>query len=386
MPPRFDPDRIQTPACVLDMNLLEDNLRILARVQAEADCRILLALKAFANWSVFPLMRKYLAGAAASSLFEAQLAHEHFGGELHLCSPAYPEADFAELAAMADHIVFNSFTQWERFRPVLMSRERSCENSESKVRCAIRVNPEHSEASVSLYDPCSAHSRLGVRASQCPPKLPDEIDGLHFHALCESSAESLERTLRAVESRFAPWLNQVRWVNFGGGHHITRPGYDIDLLVRLIRNFGERWGVEIYLEPGEAVVLNAGYLVATVLDIVETDPPTAILDTSATAHMPDVLEMPYRPVVVGSGEPLEWPYRYRLGGLTCLAGDVIGEYSFKEPLVPSRKLVFLDMAHYTSVKNNWFNGVRMPSLVLYDGGKYRIQRRFDYRDYRDRLS
>jgi len=379
MPPRFDPDRIQTPAYVLDMNLLEDNLRILARVQAAADCRILLALKAFANWSTFPLLRKYLSGAAASSLFEAQLAHEHFGGELHLCSPAYPESDFAQLAAIADHIVFNSFTQWERFRPMLLS-------SEKKVRCAIRVNPEHSEVAAGLYDPCSEHSRLGVRASQCPPELPDEIDGLHFHALCESSAQSLERTLSAVESRFAPWLSQVRWVNFGGGHHITRPGYDVDLLVRLIRDFRQRWGVEIYLEPGEAVVLNAGYLVASVLDIVETDPPTAILDTSATAHMPDVLEMPYRPLVVGSGQPSEWAYTYRLGGLTCLASDVIGEYSFQEPLVPSRKLVFLDMAHYTSVKNTWFNGVRMPSLVLYDKGEYRLQRAFHYRDYCDRLS
>jgi carboxynorspermidine decarboxylase len=248
------------------------------------------------------------------------------------------------------------------------------------------VNPEHSEVAVGLYDPCSPHSRLGVRASQCPPELPDEIDGLHFHALCESSAQSLERTLSAVESRFAPWLNQVRWVNFGGGHHITRPGYDVDLLVRLIRDFRQRWGVEIYLEPGEAVVLNAGYLVASVLDIVETDPPTAILDTSATAHMPDVLEMPYRPIVVGSGQPSEWAYTYRLGGLTCLASDVIGEYSFQEPLVPSGKLVFLDMAHYTSVKNTWFNGIRMPSLVLYDSGEYRLQRAFHYRDYCDRLS
>jgi carboxynorspermidine decarboxylase len=216
--------------------------------------------------------------------------------------------------------------------------------------------------------------------------LPEEINGLHFHTLCESSADSLERTLAAVESRFAPYLKQVRWVNFGGGHHITKPGYDVDLLIRLIRDFRTHWGVEVYLEPGEAIALNAGYLVASVLDVVQGCPPVAILDTSATAHMPDVLEMPYRPAVLGSGQPGEYAHSYLLGGLTCLASDVIGEYSFEEPLAPGRKLIFLDMAHYTMVKNTWFNGVRLPSLVLFDGSAYRVQRAFQYRDYRDRLS
>jgi carboxynorspermidine decarboxylase len=378
-PTLFDPESIHTPAYVCDLALLEENLRLLARVQDEAGCKILLALKAFAMWSTFPLVRQYLAGAAASSLFEAQLAREHLGGELHLCAPAYLETEFAQLTTLADHIVFNSFTQLSRFRAAIKASGR-------KIRCAIRVNPEHSEAAVHLYDPCSPQSRLGVRVSQCPAELPEEVDGLHFHTLCESGADALERTLDAVELRFAPYLRKIRWVNFGGGHDITKKGYDVARLIQVIRAFRQRWNVEVYLEPGEAVALNAGYLVASVLDVMDGDPASAILDTSATAHMPDVLEMPYRPAVLGAGKPGEFAHTYRLGGLTCLACDVIGEYSFAEPIEPGRKLVFLDMAHYTMVKNTWFNGVRLPSLVLLDKGACQVQRTFHYQDYRDRLS
>ncbi len=381
MPPP-DTDGIRTPAYICDLRRLERNLRVLAEVQAAADCKILLALKAFAMWSTFPVVGKYLAGAAASSLFEAQLARDHLGGELHVCAPAYPPADFAELASMADHIVFNSFTEWERFRPAVAGCGRA-------VRCGIRVNPEHSEAHVSLYDAAGPHSRLGVRAAdlaaKVPEGLPEGIDGLHFHTLCENGADALERTLCAIETRFAPQLERISWINFGGGHHITRPDYDIGLLVGLIRRFRERWNVEVYLEPGEAIALHAGYLVASVLDIVAGDPPTAILDTSATAHMPDVLEMPYRPEIFGAGVASEYPHTYRLGGLTCLAGDVIGDYSFPQPLAAGSRLVFLDMAHYTMVKNSMFNGIRLPSLVLYDGA-YHVQRSFGYEDYRGRLS
>jgi carboxynorspermidine decarboxylase len=376
---RFDPDRIQTPAYVIDLQLLEANLRIMARVQDEARCKILLALKAFAIWSTFPLVRKYLAGAAASSLFEAQLAREHLGGELHLCAPAYREVDSAQLAEIADHVVFNSFNQFAQFRDKFCSAKQN-------IHYGIRLNPEHSESAVDLYDPCSPNSHLGVRASECPTGLPSEIDGLHFHTLCESGADALERTLAVVESSFSSQLKQVSWVNFGGGHHITRPGYEIERLVDLIGAFRQRWNVEVYLEPGEAVALNAGYLVASVLDIVAGDPPTAILDTSATAHMPDVLEMPYRPMVEGSGQSGEHSHTYRLAGITCLAGDVIGNYSFPAPLRLSQRLVFLDMAHYTVVKNTMFNGVNLPSLVLLDNGEYHQQRVFQYADYRNRLS
>jgi carboxynorspermidine decarboxylase len=377
MPP-LDTDLVRTPAYVCDLRLLERNLRVLAEVQSAAGCKILLALKAFAMWSTFPLVGKYLAGAAASSLFEAQLARERLGGELHVCAPAYPPADFAELASLADHLVFNSFTEWDRFRLTVAGCGRA-------MRCGIRVNPEHPEARVALYDPAGPQSRLGVRSADFPAKAPQGIDGLHFHTLCENGADALERTLCALETRFAPQLARISWINFGGGHHITRPGYDIGLLVRLIRRFRERWNVEVYLEPGEAIALDTGYLVASVLDVVAGDPPTAILDTSATAHMPDVLEMPYRPEIAGAGVPGEYPHTYRLGGLTCLAGDVIGDYSFPQPLTAGSRLVFLDMAHYTMVKNSMFNGIRLPSLVLYDGA-FHVQRTFGYDDYRGRLS
>jgi carboxynorspermidine decarboxylase len=379
MQPRFDPRIPRTPCYVVDLELIERNLRELARIQELSGAKILLALKGFAAWSVFPLVSRYLSGFAVSGLHEAKLAKDYGTGEVHAFSPAFDPGDFPAIADLADHVVFNSFAQWTRYREAVASAPQP-------PSCGIRVNPEHSEVATPLYDPCAPGSRLGVRSAQFREDLLEGIDGLHFHTLCERNSYALARTLEAFESRFARWLPRMKWVNFGGGHHITRPGYDTDLLVSLLRTFRDRWGVQIYLEPGEAIALNAGYLVASVLDIIDNGGEIAILDASATAHMPDVLEMPYRPAIVGSGLAGELAHTYRLAGNTCLPGDVIGDYSFAEPLHPGDRLVFLDMAHYTMVKNTTFNGVRLPDIVLLDAGGLKLQRSFGYEDYRDRLS
>jgi carboxynorspermidine decarboxylase len=377
----LDPNMVPTPCYVCDETLLERNLQVLDTVQKRTGCTILLALKGFAMWSTFPLVRSYLKGVAASSPHEAQLGAEEFGGEVHAYAPAYSDAEFHEIVRYADHICFNSVSQWEHFKPLIAGLSKP-------IKCALRVNPEHSEVEVSLYDPCAPGSRLGVTRAQLEGAKLDGLTGLHFHTLCEKNADALERTLPAVESNFAEYLERVSWVNFGGGHHITRPGYDIDLLCRLIDGFRKRHPVEVYLEPGEAIALNTGVLVASVLDIVHNQKDIAILDTSATAHMPDVLEMPYRPKIEGAGEPGEFAHTYRLGGLTCLAGDVIGDYSFPEPLQIGTKLVFGDMIHYTMVKTSTFNGVRLPSIAIYNPNKggLRVVREFGYEDYRNRLS
>lgn len=370
-----------SPCWIIDMMALEENLKILRRVQDEADCKILLALKGFSTWPTFSMVRKYLAGATASSPHEAQLAHEKLGGELHVYAPAYSDGDMRQVLRIADHVVFNSFTQWRRLRPLIDECER-------QVSCGMRVNPEHSEVAVALYDPCAPNSRLGVTASEFRADQLSGLEGLHFHALCELGADALERVLAAFEQKFCQYLPHMKWVNFGGGHHITHPDYNVEGLIQLIRDFKARHGVEVYLEPGEAIAIRTGVLVTTVLDIVHNGMPIAILDCSATAHMPDVLEMPYRPEIVGAAAPGEKPYTYRLGGLSCLAGDVIGDYSFDRPLEVGDKLVFLDMAHYTMVKTSNFNGVRMPSIATHDPKTKQITvtRRFGYRDYRDRLS
>jgi carboxynorspermidine decarboxylase len=299
---------------------------------------------------------------------------------VHLCAPAYREEEFGELLACADHIVFNSFSQWRRFRAAAAA-------GGGRVACGIRINPEHSEVATALYDPCGPHSRLGVTRREFREEELDGISGLHFHTLCELDSDALERTLRQVEAAFGPVLRRMRWVNFGGGHHITRPGYDVDRLCRVVGDFRDRYGTEVYLEPGEAIALNAGVLVASVLDIVRNEMDIAILDASAAAHMPDVLEMPYRPRIAGAGLPGEFPHAYRLGGPTCLAGDVIGDYSFPRPLQVGSRLVFLDMAHYTMVKNTAFNGVPLPSIALQEAGTgaCRVVRRFGYEDYKGRL-
>jgi len=374
-------EELPTPCYVVDRRALARNLAVLARVRERAGCRILMALKGFALFPLFGQILETLDGLAASSLDECRLASEEGGrGELHLYAPAYRPEEFAELAAMADHVVFNSFSQWQRFRDEAARAARP-------PSCGIRINPEHREVATAIYDPCAPHSRLGVTRDQFRPDLLDGIEGLHFHTLCELNADALARTLAVVEEKFGPWLGRMQWVNFGGGHHITRPDYDRDLLVACVRRFQDRYGVRVYLEPGEAVALHTGVLVARVLDIVRNGMEIAILDTSAAAHMPDVLEMPYRPEIAGAGRPGDHPHTYRLGGLSCLAGDVIGDYSFAAPLAIGQRLVLLDMAHYTMVKNNTFNGVRLPAIVLYDSAtrEVTVVRRFGYEDYRNRL-
>ncbi|MGB2600709.1 MAG: carboxynorspermidine decarboxylase [Candidatus Omnitrophota bacterium] len=370
-----------TPCYVVDEGLLKKNLEVLKDVQKRTDCKIVLALKGFAMFSTFPLIREYLSGTTASSLDEARLGYEEFGGDVHVYAPAYKDEEFGELLKYASHINFNSFTQWERFKSAAGSLG-------GKVKFGLRINPEHSEVKVAIYDPCAPGSRLGVKAEEFSGKDLSGITGLHFHTLCELNSDSLERTLEVVEKKFKPYLEKMEWVNFGGGHHITRSDYDIDRLCRLVTRFQKKYDVDVYLEPGEAIALNTGVLVASVLDVIPGKPQIAILDTSAAAHMPDVLEMPYRPLIKGAGETGDGPYTYRLGGLTCLAGDVIGEYSFPEPLKAGDKVTFMDMAHYTMVKNNTFNGVRLPSIALYDPGKDQIRmvRQFGYEDYRNRLS
>lgn len=384
----IDIRKVETPSYVVDLGALRRNLEILARVQERAGCKILLALKGFAMWGVFSIVREYLAGVATSSPDEARLGREVFcaqgTGEVHAYAPAYSEADVTELVELADHIVFNSMSQWQRLAPLVRRAERD-------IQCGLRINPQHSEVEVALYDPCSPRSRLGITAAaiaHAGDPILEGITGLHFHTLCELGSDALERTVAAVEAKFGQHLRRVSWVNFGGGHHITRPDYDVDRLIRIVTEFKDRHGVEVYLEPGEAIALHTGVLVASVLDIVHNEINIAILDTSATAHMPDVIEMPYRPEIIGAGKPGERPHTYRLGGLTCLAGDVIGDYSFDKPLSVGDRLVFLDMAHYTMVKTTTFNGVRLPSIAVHhpETGTIEVLRRFAYPDYKGRLS
>jgi len=377
----FDINKPVTPCYVIDRGLLKKNLELLKSVQDRTGCKILLALKGFAAWSTFDLCRKYLAGAAASSLFEARLSKEEFRGEVHLCAPGFRPDEFDKYLEICDHIVFNSFSQWDLYKPLL----RSCGRD---VECGLRLNPRHSEVKTAIYDPCSPGSRMGIVREEFEGRSLDGITGLHFHTLCELGSDALQRTLAAVESRFEDYIRQVKWVNFGGGHHITKEDYDVELLCRLITDFKKRYNVDVYLEPGEAVALNTGFLVSTVLDIIERDMPIAIMDTSAAAHMPDVLEMPYRPHVENSFPKGEAKYCYRLAGPTCLAGDVIGEYAFNEPLKIGSRVVFHDMSIYSMVKNNMFNGINLPDIMLYepDTNELKLQRRFTYEDFKNRLS
>jgi len=369
-----------TPCYVVDERLLEKNLKVLNSVQERTGCKILLALKGFSMFSVFPLVGKYLYGITASSLFEARLGYEKMGKEVHIYAPAYIEEDFDDIIKYCDHIVFNSFDQWKRYKDKVKSASK-------KIECGIRVNPEYSEIKTPIYNPCYQNSRLGVTLANFRPDELDGIDGIHFHTMCEQNSDTLERTIKVVDEKFGQYIKNMKWLNMGGGHHITRPDYDIDTLVRCIMYFKDKYGVDVYLEPGEAIALNTGFLVAKVLDIVNNGMDIAILDTSAACHMPDVLEMPYRPQIIGAGMPGEKPYTYRLGGLTCLAGDVIGDYSFDKKLEPGDRLVFCDMAHYTMVKNNMFNGVNLPSIALYSEKEgLKVIRKFQYEDYCSRLS
>ncbi len=377
-----DLDSIRSPAFVVELDKLEANCRLLAEVQRDSGAKILLALKGFATWSSFDVVSKYLSGTTASGPFEARLGREKFPGEVHVYAPAFSERDMRECLELADHVVFNSLGQWQRFSP--MCRQAAARR---QLSFGLRINPEHSEVEVPLYDPCRPGSRLGTTRAAFDERAFEGMDGLHFHTLCELGSDALERTLEAVERDWSDVIRRVRWVNFGGGHHITRPGYDIERLVRLVRGFRDRYGVDVYLEPGEAIALNAGVLVASVLDVVDNAGNIAILDVSATAHMPDVLEMPYRPRIDGAGEPGQFAHDFRLGGVTCLAGDEIGTYSFERPLGIGDRLVFRDMAIYTIVKTTMFNGVRHPDIVLVQDGKPpRVVREFGYEDFRDRLS
>lgn len=387
---RFDPSRVATPCYVVDAGLLRDNLSILAQVKARTGCRILLALKCFSMFRVFPLIAQTLDGVCASSPHEARLGREEFGKEVHTFGAAYSDTDMAEICRTSDHILFNSMSQLARFRPVIEEHILRS-GGHANIELGIRINPEHSEGAVEMYDPCAPGSRLGIRRSELRPELLHGVTGLHWHNLCEQDADCLERTVAAVEKDFSDLIPQMRYVNFGGGHHITRPGYDLERLVRVVDDFKKKWNVEVYLEPGEAVALNCGYLVASVLDIARADMDIAIMDSSVPAHMPDVLEMPYRPHIIGSGKEGEKAHSYRIGGLSCLAGDVAGVYSFDRPLAVGDRLVFADMAIYTMVKNNTFNGVNLPSIYLYDesepaADRYACVRSFGYEDFKMRLS
>ena len=377
----LDFDTLPTPCYVVHAGLLEKNLKVLDEAQRRSGATIILALKGFAMFSLFPEIRRILKGTTASGLYEARLGFEEFGGEVHAYSPAFSREEMDELVKYADHISFNSFTQWETFRPVI-------EKAPRYISCGLRVNPRHSEVEVPLYDPCAPGSRLGILPEAFEGRDLSGLDGLHFHTMCEQNSDTLERTVQAFEKHFGRYIDGMQWVNFGGGHHITREDYDLDRLCEIVTRFRDKYGVQVYLEPGEAIALNTGFLVTSVLDIVENDGPCAILDTSATAHMPDILEMPYRPEIFGAGKRGDHPHCYRLGGQTCLAGDVIGEYAFPEPLRPGDRLVFLDMAHYTMVKNTTFNGIALPSIGIHrpETGRTEIIRRFDYEDYKSRLS
>lgn len=372
-------DTISTPYFLVDETRLVQNLEILRQVADQAGCKILLAQKAFSMFSCYPLLRRYLAGSTASGLYEARLGKEHFGGETHVFSPAYKPEEFEELLTYADHFVFNSPRQLKKFGPAAKAAGKAV---------GLRVNPECStQEGHAIYDPCAPGSRLGTTLANFDESLLPLLDGLHFHTLCEQNSDDLETTVAAFEEKFGKYLHGLKWINLGGGHHITRKDYDRERLMRIVKHLKDTYQVEVYLEPGEAVVLNAGFLVTSVLETLHNGMDIAILDTSAACHMPDVLEMPYRPPLQNSGESGEKAYTYRLGGPTCLAGDVIGDYSFDAPLNEGDRLVFEDMALYSMVKTNTFNGMPLPAIVWRDAnGQEKLVKAFGYEDFKNRLS
>jgi carboxynorspermidine decarboxylase len=386
-------ETLPTPCYIVDERLLIGNLKLLREVADACDCKILLAQKAFSMFAMYPLISEYLDGATASGLHEALLADEYMKTETiqsadfrrsmenHVFSAAYSDEEFDAVLPFCEYIVFNSFSQWERFK-------KRAEASEKNF--GIRINPEVSTQGGGIYDPCALGSRLGVTQKNFlfdEFERSDALNGIHFHTLCQQNSDALEETLNAVEKNFSQCLKKISWLNMGGGHHITRKDYDVEKLVSLIRNFKNKYEIEIYLEPGEAVALNAGFLMCTVLDVIENDGKIAILDASAACHMPDVLEMPYRPQITGAGKPGEFSHTYRLGGSTCLAGDFIGEYSFKNPISPGKKIIFEDMAIYSMVKNTTFNGINLPAIAIRRAnGNVQIVRRFGYEDFKNRLS
>lgn len=375
----MDFQNVKTPCFVVDEKRLTHNLEILKDVSQRAGCKILLAQKAFSMFYAYPLISKYLAGTTASGLYEARLGKEKFGGETHVFSPAYREDEFQEILKYADDIVFNSPTQVKKYAQKAKELGKSV---------GLRVNPECStQEGHAIYDPCSPGSRLGTTLKNFDESILQVLDGLHFHTLCEQNSDDLETTAKAFEEKFGKYLKGMKWLNFGGGHHITRKDYDREKLISVVKHFREKYDVEVYLEPGEAVVLNAGFLVSTVLETMNNGMDIAILDTSAACHMPDVIEMPYRPPLMNSGEPNEKAFTYRLGGPTCLAGDVIGDYSFDEPLKEGDRVIFEDMALYTMVKTNTFNGMPLPSILYRKSdGEIITVKTFGYEDFVSRLS
>ncbi|MCM1006749.1 MAG: carboxynorspermidine decarboxylase [Ruminococcus flavefaciens] len=374
----FNISNLKTPCYVIDEDSLLRNLEILRGVENRTGCQILLAQKAFSCYHLYPLIGEYISGTACSGLYEAKLGFDEMGKVNHVFSAAYREEEFDEIISYCGHIIFNSFAQLDKYRERVLAAGK---------KIGLRINPECStQEGHEIYDPCSPKSRLGITNKNFRRDDLQGVTGLHFHTLCEQNSDDLEKTLDAVEEKFGDVLSGMEWINFGGGHHITRSDYDIQRLENCINRMQTKYGLEVYLEPGEAVALNAGYLVTEVLDIIENDMPIAILDTSAACHMPDVLEMPYRPPLKGSGNPGELEYTYRLGSQTCLAGDVIGEYSFVTPLNVGNKLVFEDMAIYSMVKNNTFNGMPLPSIVLLKrDGTTELLRKFGYDDFKNRL-
>ena len=392
-------NEIKTPAYVIDEKKLRQNLEILARVQHESGAKILLAQKAYSVYQTYPLVAKYLAGATASGLYEARLAHEEMKNtvsgktiENHVYEPAFEDDEMEELCQICDHVVFNSINQLEHHRNTW---EKAV--AEDKTSVGLRINPEYStQEEHEIYDPCSEGSRLGITNANLPESLPEGVEGLHFHTLCEQGFEPLKETFHHVEKEFARFFpdpsasdntGKIKWINLGGGHHITREDYNVEGLINFIRDIKSNYGIEVYLEPGEAIALDAGYLVTTIMDIVTTARmPVLILDTSAACHMPDVLEMPYRPPLKDSEHPGELPYTYRLSSRTCLAGDIIGDYSFDHELKIGDRLVFEDMAIYSMVKNNTFNGMALPDIdILHENGDVEVLRKFDYSDFKQRL-
>ena len=355
---------------------LEKNLQLLDYVQKQSGAKILLALKGFALYQTFDLVGKYLHGCCASGLHEAKLAHEYMGKQIHTYSPAYKDDEIDEIISISDHVVFNSFNQWQRYKHKAIN----------KVSCGLRINPENSSSPVDMYNPCSPYSRLGVTKKEFKDELCEDIEGLHFHALCEQNVDALEDVLESFEEKFSYMISKMKWINFGGGHHITRDDYDVEKLIKLIKDFKNRYRVEVYLEPGEAIGWKSGTLTATVLDIMYNEMDIAILDISAEAHMPDTIIMPYRAEVAGAGKAGEKPFTYRIAGNTCLAGDIMGDYSFDNPLKIGDKVIFEDQIHYTMVKTTTFNGIKLPSIaILKKDGTLEVVKEFGYEEYKSRL-
>lgn len=377
----FDIEQVPTPCYVCEEALLEENLKLLRRVSEGSGAKIILALKGFAMWSTFDLVGAYLDGCTASGLYEARLAREEMDKEVHTYSPAFKADEIEAIAEISDHLVFNTPSQLHRFAAQVRQVDPD-------ISLSLRVNPEVSSSPVDLYNPCALYSRLGTTLKNFDPTTLGLIDGLNFHALCEQNVDALEAVLEGFEAKFGPYIDEMKYINFGGGHHITRDDYDVDRLIETIRAFRARHkNIEVYLEPGEAVGWQTGALVATVLDVMHNGIDIAILDTSAEAHMPDTLAMPYRAEVRGAGEAGKKAYTYRLGGNTCLAGDVMGDYSFDAPLQVGDKIVFEDQIHYTFVKNTTFNGIKLPSLAIWRKDKtLDIVREFGYEEYKGRLS